>query len=118
MKPVMQLLFKTERLVSPKISIVLLDWSCRESFHILEYLENQTIPRNQYEVIWIEYYDRKAPAIEEKLKHCDLSQKSPILDQWISLDMPSDVYYHKHLMYNVGTVLSRGEIITICDSDA
>jgi hypothetical protein len=114
----LRILYNNSHSVFPKISIVLLDWSCRESFHILDYLENQTIPRNQYEVIWIEYYDRKAPEIEEKLKHCELSQKSPILDQWISLDMPRDVYYHKHLMYNLGLILSRGEIVTICDSDA
>jgi hypothetical protein len=104
--------------VLPKVSIVLLDWSCRESFHILDYLENQTIPRNQYEVIWIEYYERTAPEIGEKLRRCEISRRPPILDQWIRLDMRSDVYYHKHLMYNVGISLSRGEIVTICDSDA
>jgi hypothetical protein len=32
--------------------------------------------------------------------------------------MPEDCYYHKHLMYNAGIVLARGEICVICDSDA
>jgi hypothetical protein len=113
-----RILFNNSHLVSPKVSIVLLDWSCRESFHILDYLQKQTVPRDQYEIIWIEYYNKKSPEIGEKLKHCERSGKPPVLDQWVIMDMPSDVYYHKHLMYNVGTVLSRGEVVTICDSDA
>lgn len=32
--------------------------------------------------------------------------------------MPKNVYYHKHLMFNVGIILSKGEIICIPDSDA
>lgn len=114
----MQLLFRTERLVSPKISIVLLDWSCRESVHILDYLEKQTIPRTEYEIIWIEYYSRKLSDIDKRLKDCERSAKSPLIDQWVLTEMPSDVYYHKHLLYNVGISLSRGSILVFCDSDA
>ncbi|MCK4602673.1 MAG: glycosyltransferase, partial [Phycisphaerae bacterium] len=29
-----------------------------------------------------------------------------------------EVYYHKHLMYNLGIALASGQIIVICDSDA
>ena len=36
----MEIIFKNS-VQSPKVSIVLLDWSCRESFHILNYLANQ-----------------------------------------------------------------------------
>jgi hypothetical protein len=32
--------------------------------------------------------------------------------------MPQDVYYHKHLMYNLGIALAAGRIICFCDSDA
>jgi hypothetical protein len=34
------------------------------------------------------------------------------------MDIPHEIYYHKHLMYNVGVVASRGQIIALCDSDA
>ncbi len=34
------------------------------------------------------------------------------------MGMPDDLYYHKHLMYNVGIAASRGEIVMIGDSDA
>ena len=105
-------------MVKPKVSIILLDWSCRESFHILYYLNKQTVPREQYEIIWIEYYSRRSTEIERGLKECEELGKPYILDKWIVMQMPEDVYYHKHLMYNIGIVESRGRIICIMDSDA
>src|SRR5690242_4241019 len=53
----------------PKVSIILLDWSCRESFHAFEWLERQDVPRDQYEVIWVELHDRVAP---EAMQHADV----------------------------------------------
>ena len=105
----MQILFENKNCSSPKVSIILLDWSCRESFHSIDYLNKQTVSREQYEIIWIEYYGR----IPESLK-----SKKPLLDKWIVMGMPDDLYYHKHLMYNIGVISSRGDIICICDSDA
>jgi hypothetical protein len=40
------------------------------------------------------------------------------VDTWALLRMPEECYYHKHLMYNAGILLARGEICVICDSDA
>jgi len=113
-----QIVFRNNQLISPQISIILLDWSCRESFHIFDYLQNQTVPRDQYEVVWIEYHNRKASEIEEKLRQCELAGKPPVLDQWVLLEVPQDVYFHKHLMYNAGIFLSRGRVVVVCDSDA
>ncbi len=78
---------------APRISLVLIDWSVRESFHVLHYLAAQSIPRDQFEVIIIEYYGRQSPAaavFEQQI------------DTWVMLEMPTETYYHKHLMYNVG----------------
>ncbi|HOK57268.1 MAG TPA: hypothetical protein PKV21_07980 [bacterium] len=113
----MKILYKNENLRNPEVSIILIDWSVRHSFHILEYLNNQTIDRNNYEIIWIEYYDRKPEKIEKKLNNSIKKGKS-VLDKWVILEMPREVYYHKHLMFNVGIILSEGEIICIPDSDA
>lgn len=113
----MKILFKNPELKGVKVSIILIDWSVRESFHILDYLNSQTVERNKYEIIWIEYYDRKEEKIEKKLKD-SVEKRRPILDKWILLEMPKDVYYHKHLMFNIGIILSEGEIICIPDSDA
>ncbi|MCK4602634.1 MAG: glycosyltransferase family 2 protein [Phycisphaerae bacterium] len=104
--------------VKPKISILLIDWSCRESFHTIDYLNNQTMPREDYELLWVEYYDHRAEQIAQKLKEYDARDKPPPLDKWILLGLPRSVHYHKHLLYNAGLVASAGKILTICDSDS
>jgi cellulose synthase/poly-beta-1,6-N-acetylglucosamine synthase-like glycosyltransferase len=114
----MKVQLTNKNIVLPENSVILVDWSCRESFHILQYLNNQAISREKYEIIWIEYYSRQGPEIEAELKKCDRLGKPPIVDQWIVMGMPDHVCYHKHLMYNVGILASRGKIVTLCDSDA
>ncbi len=106
------------RKTPPKVSIILLDWSCRESFHSLDYLADQTAAREEYEIIWIEYYGRRSPGIERKLNESVSPGKPPVLDKWLILRMPEDLYYHKHLMYNIGILAGEGEIVVFCDSDA
>lgn len=113
----MRILFDNPFIANPLVSFVLLDWSCRESFHVLKYLNDQFTPRDQYEIIWIEYYDRVAPAIGAGLEECKKLDRPPLVDQWIVLDIPQNVYYHKHLMYNIGIIAARGKIVTICDAD-
>jgi hypothetical protein len=113
-----EILFENSLTKKPKVSLVLLDWSCRESFHIFHYLKHQNVPRDSYEIIWIEYYNRRSPEIQTWLDDCSRQSIPPILDQWIVMDMPKTLYYHKHLMYNIGIALSKGGIVTICDSDA
>ena len=114
----MNIFFGSRNYVSPEVSVILLDWSCRESFHILHYLNNQTVPREKYEIVWIEYYSRRDPEIEAGIKECERLGKSPIVDQWIVMGIPENIYYHKHLMFNIGMITSNGKIITFCDSDA
>src|SRR5580765_8344800 len=92
----------------PKLSLILLDWGVRESFHLLHYLKDQTVPRDAFEVILVEYYS----GISEPLKKFESE-----VDTWILLGMPEECYYHKHLMYNAGVVFSKGEILMIADSD-
>jgi hypothetical protein len=113
----MEMLFQSDRVTAPELSIVLLDWSCRESFHLFEYLSAQSVDRNRFEIIWVEYYDRAATEIKAAIRKSHLAGTHPPVDKWIVLDMPSNLYYHKHLMYNVGIVASRGKIVTFCDSD-
>jgi len=92
-----------------KVSLILLDWSVRESFHIFHYLSNQTVSREEFEVILIEYYDTISK---------NAQKYEAMLDIWVTLDMPRACYYHKHFMYNVGIVLANSEILMIGDSDA
>jgi hypothetical protein len=94
---------------APRLTLILLDWSVRESFHVLDYLRRQSVDRDQFEVIFIEYYAR----IAEPLK-----QFTDQLDTWVLLEMPESCIYHKHLMYNCGLALAHGEVVVLCDSDA
>ena len=95
---------KNTNAISPKISLILLDWSCRERFHSLDWLDRQTVSRDKYEIVWVELYDRVIPEVLEKA------------DTVINCSQTD--LYHKHKGYNEGLLAARGEIITICDSDA
>lgn len=95
---------KNTRFRKPKISVILLDWSCREQFHALDWLNRQNIPREQYELIWVELYDR---VISEAMAKADAV-----------ITCGQEGLYHKHLGYNSGLLYARGKVITICDSDA
>jgi hypothetical protein len=102
----------------PKISIILLDWKVRESYHTLEYLNRQRCDRDLYEIIWIEYYDYTSdPLLKLVSKYKKLKLPSPV-DEWIVLENTDENYYHKHVMYNSGILHAEGDIIVIMDSDA
>lgn len=88
----------------PRLSLILLDWSCRERFDTLDWLQRQDVSSDDYELLWIELHDRVVP---DALAKADLvitcHQGRP---------------YHKHLGYNIGLLHARGELICVCDSDA
>jgi hypothetical protein len=72
------------------------------------------VPREQYELIWVEFYDHKPSALAKPLE----STRSAALDAWLVMRYPDKVRYHKHRMYNAGIVLAQGQICVFCDSDA
>lgn len=100
------------------LSLVLVDWSCRESAHILDYLERQTLPRERIEILWIELYDRRWSAVAERIAAARAAGRVSQVDLHASLGLPQNVYWHKHLAYNAGLLLARGRIVCICDADA
>jgi hypothetical protein len=95
---------RNERPQSPDVSVILLDWSCRERFQALDWLPSQTVPREQYELIWVELFDRIVPRVKD--------------DADVVITCGQKGAYHKHKGYNAGLLESRGKIITVCDSDA
>src|SRR5258707_14052816 len=100
-----------------RVSVILLDWNVRESFHALHYLNHQTVHRSRYELIWIEFYDRKPKALHDAVRAAEQKGR-PISDNLVVRNYPREVIFHKHRMYNLGIVLAEGEISVICDSDA
>lgn len=105
MSPVDPVIHKTNNcLHPPKVSLILLDWSVRERYQALDWLRKQTVPREVYELIWIELYDRVAGEALEKAE--------------VVISCGQKGIYHKHMGYNAGLLMAQGEIVTVCDSDA
>src|SRR5574337_1091815 len=102
----------------PDVSVILLDWSVRESFHTLEYLGRQRIDRDRFEVVWVEFYGREASQIKEMIRRNVSAGVPPPVDTWVVLENVSSECYHKHAMYNAGIINSSGRITVILDSDA
>ena len=99
-----------------KVSVILIDWGVRESFHSLEYLNKQTAARSSYELIWLEFYDRKPEMLRQAVERG--GPDGPVLDKWITAGYPKECIYNKHRLYNIGILAAEGEICVICDSDA
>lgn len=89
-----------------KISIVMVDGGFRESFHIIDFLNDQTLPRDEYEIIWIEFYGE----VREELK----GKKGVNV---AILGNPMGTEYHSSNCFNEGIRRSRGEIVVIPDAD-
>lgn len=89
---------------SPRLSFILLDWGVRERFSTLDWLLKQDIAKDQYELIWVELYDRVVDEVMEKA------------DVVITCNQQGT--YHKHLGYNIGLLQARGDLVCVCDSDA
>ncbi len=99
-----------------KVSVILIDWGVRESFHGVEYLNRQTAARTDYELIWLEFYDRKPNGLRKIVENG--VDGLPALDQWVVAGYSHDGVYSKHRLYNIGILAAQGEICVICDSDA
>jgi Glycosyl transferase family 2 len=97
--------------------VILLDWGVRESFHSLNYLNRQTVARDSYELIWLEFYDRRPPRLRQMFASGNPSGQ-PALDSWIIAGYPDDVIFNKHRLYNLGILAASGDVCIFCDSDA
>lgn len=87
-----------------QLSIILLDNSARERFHTLDWLAQQDVAREHYELIWMECYDRVSSYVLDRV------------DQYYT--MQQEGLHHKHAAVNAGIVAAKGRIVTMCDSDA
>lgn len=88
-----------------RISIVMVDGGFRENFRPIEYWLNQTLPRNQYELIWVDYTDRVATEITALPKvRCFALGRD---------DEPQVLAY----AFNEGIRRARGEIVVLPDAD-
>lgn len=89
-----------------KISVIMVDGGFRERFHLIDYLNRQTLPRDEYELIWIEFYS----AVKEELK-----EKTNL--KIITLNNSKEIPYHSSYCFNKGIQESKGDLIVVIDAD-
>ncbi len=84
----------------------MIDGGFREAFHTIDCLANQSLPRDCYEIIWVEYYGYANPLIADR-------QDVRV----ITLNHFPDTMYHSSYCFNEGIRQSKGEIIAVLDAD-
>lgn len=89
-----------------KISVVMVDGSFREKFHIINSLNNQTFPKEDFEMLWVEFYNKANTKLKENGNV-----------RIIVLGNSSEKEYHSSYCFNEGIRQSRGEVLVIPDAD-
>lgn len=95
-------------MTNPRLSIVMVDGSFRESYHAIDFFCRQTLPPSDYELIWVEYYDTVNPALAAEIAKFPNARV-------ITLNRTGE--YHSSYCFNAGIAASRGELILIPDAD-
>jgi hypothetical protein len=95
---------------APRVSVVMVDGSFREFFHSIRFFADQTWAPEDFELLWVEYYDSVNPALQAEIgryPNCRV----------ITLDRPRSELYHSSFCFNKGIEESRGELILVPDAD-
>jgi len=92
----------------PKISVVMVDGSFRQKFHTIDFFARQSLPADDYEVLWVEYYDKLQAELSEKIR---------LYTNCRTITLNRDDEYHSSFCFNAGIRESRGELLVIPDAD-
>lgn len=84
----------------------MIDGEFRENTHSAEYFSKQDFADDEYEVIWVEFYNKVPTTVSENKKI-----------KVIRLDNSKDTTYHSSYCFNKGIVEARGELLVIPDAD-
>jgi hypothetical protein len=87
-----------------KLSVVMVDGGFRERISAAEYFSRQDFPADQYEIIWVEYYNRP---------HAELKNFPAV--RILTLDRHG--MYHSSYCFNAGIKAASGEMMVIADAD-
>lgn len=91
-----------------KISIIMVDGLFRESFHSIDFYGRQTVSQEDYELIWVEYYDKINP---------DLTKEIEKYPNFRVVNLNKSGIYHSSYCFNEGIKQANGELIFIPDAD-
>lgn len=87
-----------------KISVIMIDGGFRERAYGAEYFSKQKFPADEYEILWVEFYDKVHPDLHKypRVKVIALNNKG---------------IYHSSYCFNAGIRDAKGEILVIPDAD-
>ena len=87
-----------------KISVIMVDGGFREKVYGAECFDRQDFPDDEYEVLWVEYFDKI---------HSDVIRIPRI--KTLALNKPHS--YHSSVCFNHGIMNAKGEVLVIPDPD-
>jgi len=90
------------------ITVITWDAGFRESFHTADCFNIQTLPRSEYEFIWVEYFSDIDSRISDKLKRFPNAR---------SLCYGGTAPWHLGRAINSAAKVARGDILVITDGD-
>lgn len=93
---------------NPKISVITWNGSFRESFHTVNFFQKQTMPSEEYEFIWVEYYSSANKELEEKIQKSDNAR---------IVYLNGEDKWHAGRCMNEGIKRSSGDLLVIVDGD-
>ncbi len=95
--------------MKPKISVIMWDGNFREYTHTIDYFGRQDLPRDQYELLWVDFYNSN-DRIRDKLAEYENARL-------ITLGHEPDVPWHSAVMINTAVREAAGDLIVIPDGD-
>jgi hypothetical protein len=95
----------------PKISVVMVDGSFRERYDSIDFMARQDFPAEDYELIWVEYYDAIAPDLRRRIESADQHRN------FRAVALGRTGTYHSSYCFNRGIAEARGGLVVIPDAD-
>jgi len=91
-----------------KLSVIMWDCSFRERFHAIKSYLNQTLDKNIYEVIWVEFYSK----VKKEVKK--FANEYP---NFTILTLKRSGKWQYGICVNEGVRIAKGDILVISDGD-
>lgn len=95
----------------PKISVVMVDGSFRERYDSVGFMARQDMPAEDFELIWVEYYDQIHPDLQKRI------DAAPRPGGFRAISLGRTGTYHSSYCFNRGISEASGELIVIPDAD-
>lgn len=96
----------------PKISVVMVDGAFRERYDSIDFMARQTFSPEDYELIWVEYFDRIDSDLQRRI---DAARARGLDFRAAALGRGGP--YHSSYCFNHGIDQARGELVVIPDAD-